>query len=220
MRLYRILDALTNKIEKMYPIGSVYISTMATNPAESLGFGTWQRIEGRFLVAAGQVGANDANSWGEIGATPLAFAARERGGYTDATLPEHNHEQDSHGHAIGPHSHSVPGHTHTIPAHNHAPGSGSKYITTNGTYAGEVVSSVGGSGYRLFKVQEAAAFYTPTVTAANTAGRETDANNAQTTDATVATCEGAVGFNKPAGVLPNNRNIPPFFGVYVWERTA
>lgn len=39
-------------IEKAYPVGSIYISTVSTNPNSLFGFGTWQRIEGRFLLGA------------------------------------------------------------------------------------------------------------------------------------------------------------------------
>ena len=39
-------------VEKVYPVGSIYISTVATYPGILFGFGTWQRIEGRFLLGA------------------------------------------------------------------------------------------------------------------------------------------------------------------------
>lgn len=33
----------------LYPVGSIYMSTVSTNPATLLGFGTWEQINGRFL---------------------------------------------------------------------------------------------------------------------------------------------------------------------------
>lgn len=39
--------------DSVYPVGSIYMSTVATNPKTLLGFGTWERIEDRFLLAAG-----------------------------------------------------------------------------------------------------------------------------------------------------------------------
>lgn len=39
-------------LEKVYPVGSIYISTVSTNPNSLFGFGTWQRIEDRFLLGA------------------------------------------------------------------------------------------------------------------------------------------------------------------------
>lgn len=40
-------------LKACYPVGAVYISTVSTNPSNIFGFGTWERIEDRFLLAAG-----------------------------------------------------------------------------------------------------------------------------------------------------------------------
>lgn len=65
--------------EILYPVGYVYISVSDTNPATTLGIGTWQQIKDTFLLCAG-----DTYS---IGAT---------GGSATKTLkisemPNHNH---------------------------------------------------------------------------------------------------------------------------------
>ena len=39
-------------IDALYPVGSIYMSTKATNPSSFIG-GTWTAITGRFLVGAG-----------------------------------------------------------------------------------------------------------------------------------------------------------------------
>lgn len=45
------LDTLFSKIEALYPIGTIYTSTVATNPNTLLGFGTWAAFgAGRVLV--------------------------------------------------------------------------------------------------------------------------------------------------------------------------
>ena len=50
-------QSLTEKInalvQKLHPVGSWYFSTVATNPVNIFGFGTWQLITDRFLVGAG-----------------------------------------------------------------------------------------------------------------------------------------------------------------------
>ena len=46
-------------VDLLYPIGSLYLSTAETDPGTTLG-GTWQRIEDRFLLAAGQTYAAGA----------------------------------------------------------------------------------------------------------------------------------------------------------------
>ena len=39
-------------IDALYPVGSIYMSTKATNPSSFIG-GTWTALTGRFLVGAG-----------------------------------------------------------------------------------------------------------------------------------------------------------------------
>lgn len=44
-------------VNLIYPVGSIYTSVNSTSPATLFG-GTWERIQGRFLVAAGSNGAS------------------------------------------------------------------------------------------------------------------------------------------------------------------
>lgn len=44
---------VTNLMKKIYPVGSIYISTVSTNPSTLFGFGTWSQIKDTFLLAAG-----------------------------------------------------------------------------------------------------------------------------------------------------------------------
>ena len=56
-KMQGINQSLTEKInalvQKLHPVGSWYFSTVATNPVDIFGFGTWQLITDRFLVGAG-----------------------------------------------------------------------------------------------------------------------------------------------------------------------
>lgn len=66
-------------LQKVYPVGAIYISTVATSPSTLFGFGTWQRIEGRFLLGAS-----------------ATYGAGSQGGEATHTLtinemPVHNH---------------------------------------------------------------------------------------------------------------------------------
>ena len=49
----------TDTLKKVYPVGSIYMSTVSTNPATLFGFGTWEAMPaGRVLLAQGK------SSWG------------------------------------------------------------------------------------------------------------------------------------------------------------
>lgn len=38
-----------------YPVGSIYLSVLETNPTDLFGFGTWERIKDKFLLASGDL---------------------------------------------------------------------------------------------------------------------------------------------------------------------
>ena len=80
----KAVDAMGNTLwEKIYPVGSIYISANSTSPAELFG-GTWKQIKDRFLLAAGDT-----------------YAAGSTGGEATHTLtvdemPAHRHSSDSY----------------------------------------------------------------------------------------------------------------------------
>ena len=81
-------------LKLVYPVGAIYISTVATNPSTLFGFGTWTQIKDRFLLSAGDT-----------------YEAGSTGGEAEHTLttdemPSHNHtvtaeEAGEHTHTIG-----------------------------------------------------------------------------------------------------------------------
>ena len=71
--------APANILESVYPVGAIYISTVATNPKTLFGFGTWEQIQDRFLLAAGST-----------------YAAGATGGEATHTLTVN--EMPNHGH--------------------------------------------------------------------------------------------------------------------------
>lgn len=58
------MSNFVNFMDVIYPVGSIYITTNATSPADSIG-GTWEQIENCLLAASG----NAYNSAGDITAT-------------------------------------------------------------------------------------------------------------------------------------------------------
>lgn len=83
-------------LNKTYPIGSIYMSVNDTNPSTLFG-GTWERLQGRFLIGAGAVTDSNSNTrFGSIGAEEPDFKNGETGGQYFHKLnvdemPEHSH---------------------------------------------------------------------------------------------------------------------------------
>lgn len=59
-------------LEKIYPVGSLYLTESSTNPSELFGFGKWVKIEDKFLIGASKntplksTGGSITHSHGEI----------------------------------------------------------------------------------------------------------------------------------------------------------
>lgn len=66
-------------LNSVYPVGSIYISTVSTNPATLFGIGTWERIKDTFLLAAG-----DTYSAGSTGGAATVTLDTN-------TIPSHRH---------------------------------------------------------------------------------------------------------------------------------
>ena len=90
----------TKLLNAIYPVGSVYISTVNKSPQSFLG-GTWIQISGRFLLGAGANAANTVTTYGSLAASAINRAAGERGGEVSHTLtinemPSHSHSSATH----------------------------------------------------------------------------------------------------------------------------
>lgn len=104
---------------KVYPIGSIYMSINSTNPSELFG-GEWERIQDTFLLASGQTYTNGST-----------------GGSADAVVVKHNHTQN-------PHNHTQNAHNHT----SNSDGTRSFLTAPTGSNWNEVAgSNISGSGY-------------------------------------------------------------------------
>lgn len=122
-----LAPAVLQVLQAVYPIGSIYCSYGNTSPAVLFGFGSWTKIEGRFLL-----GANSTYGLGSTGGAATVTL-------TVSQIPAHNHGASSasagaHTHTVtvneaGLHAHtassnSTGAHTHTITVasggtHNH-----------------------------------------------------------------------------------------------------
>lgn len=88
----------------VWPVGSVFLSVVATNPGTLLGIGTWVAFgAGRMLVGfdAGQTEFDTVEETG--GAKTVTLTAAQSG------LPQHTHTQDAHTHVQNAHGHTISG---------------------------------------------------------------------------------------------------------------
>lgn len=117
----------TNALAQIYPIGSLYMSTLATNPATTFGFGTWLAFAaGRTLIG--------------VGTSDQAFAAAATGGESNHVLS--GGEMPAHAHGV-----SDPGHSHDAGNLIHAGGGGADW-DVNTSAANRATSLNWGDGTR------------------------------------------------------------------------
>lgn len=90
-------------LDKVYPVGSIYMSMGSTEPGTLFG-GTWSKIEGRFLYAV------------EADSVP----AGTTGGQANVTLNANN---------LPSHTHSISLNTGSGGSHNHEPRNGNSFVT-------------------------------------------------------------------------------------------
>jgi hypothetical protein len=112
----------------LYPIGSIYCSTVATNPNTLFGFGTWVAFaDARVMIGAG-----------------VAYPAGSTGGSADATLVSHNHGGVTGGQSQT-HEHAFSGTTDTeSQGHVHGNTSGGSGVV--GPYGGPAPDLEEGAG--------------------------------------------------------------------------
>lgn len=92
---------MLDTMKKIYPVGSIYISTVSTNPSELFGFGTWKAMPaGRVLLAQGKVETENYTHNFVVGETGGEFVHQ----LTVGELPSHNHSASSN--TTGEHSHT------------------------------------------------------------------------------------------------------------------
>ena len=94
-----VKNNISETLKKVYPVGSIYMSTVSTNPATLFGFGTWEAMPaGRVLLAQGK------SSWG------TTYNAGSTGGeathqLTVGELPSHGHSASTN--TTGNHHHGT-----------------------------------------------------------------------------------------------------------------
>lgn len=208
---------------KAYPIGSIYMSVVNTNPGALFG-GTWEAW-GAGRVAVG-VDTSNAN-----------FATVEySGGSADAIVVEHTHAQVEHTHTVGNqsanHTHAQVAHTHTVGTQsaNHTHTANSAGAHTHGVYncsaAGSSSSQLesyakGNSANRSISTKSAGAHtHSTTVNSANhthavSGGATTTGANSANHNHAVT---GGATTTGEAGSAGTGKNLQPYITCYMWKR--
>ena len=196
-----------------WPIGSIFITASSTNPATLLGGGTWEQIQGKYLLAS----SNDYTVGNTYGSMTKTLSV--------ANLPVHTHSFTTG--SAGTHSHSAS----TGSAGNHSHTRGNMNITGNfgGTdvqsgYYGNGAFSInsrgnyrdaGGtyeSGYGKNMNFDASRSWSgaTSTTGAHTHSVTVNSNGAHTHSGTT----GGTGSGTALNIMPES------IAVNVWKRTA
>ena len=184
------MDAVTNKI---YPVGSIYISVNNANPASFFG-GSWTAFAtGRTLVGV-DTGQSEFNS------------VEKPGGHKE--LQSHTHGLNNHVHSLNNHTHSVPNHVHTMQGagnHYHYLGINKDAVQKGTSYNKPNNFESGSTSYK-----------------SNTTGNHAHTMNSSgtcTTGGNSGNTGGNSGNTTSAGG-GNAGNLQPYITVYMWKRTG
>lgn len=92
---------VSGMIDAVYPVGSIYMSVSSTSPATLFG-GTWQQIQGRFLLGTGTPDDNTNAYWGTNltydGTNKYNENVKSKGGESLHTLQDY--EMPAHSHNV------------------------------------------------------------------------------------------------------------------------
>lgn len=83
-------------LQAVYPVGSIYISTSATNPATTFGFGTWTAFGAGQVLVGQDTGDSSFNTLEETGGTKDAIVVSHTHSGTTASAGTHSHTYDQY----------------------------------------------------------------------------------------------------------------------------
>ena len=179
----------------LYPVGSIYTSTVATNPNTLFGFGTWiQFAAGKFLMGNGNASYPIGTSSGSADAIVVSHA------HTVSIATSGQSNDHIHGYS-GTTTTENQGHVHT--------NSQGQYGVLNNSASGSAGVEEGAGAPNIFYDSMG----NPNVQHTHNYSGNTGGVNVDHTH----TVNGTTASNGASGT---NANLPPYVVVYMWNRTA
>lgn len=188
-------------IDQVYPVGSIYMSMSTTSPSALFG-GTWQRIQGRFLMASSS-----------------SYGAGDTGGSNNAIIVSHSHSASAEN--DGEHSHTISGGSHSHSGTALSGGSHSHSIINRLGCGWNPGGSTDRLNYGTFQsARGPQEFFGIANDGAHTHTVSVNTSSSHSHTIRSGGLHGHVVDVFNTGSSGTNKNMPSFIAVNVWQRTA